>query len=76
MRKPNRYSNFRFREIVLDYIHSDRDRKILIDKFCNNRTMEQIAEIYSLSVSQVKRIIVRDGGIVFGIMAEDEPKEN
>ena len=76
MHRPKRYSNFRFREIVMDYIHSDRDRRILIDKFCNNKTMEQIAEQYQLSVSQVKRIIVRDGEIVFQIMAEDEPKEN
>ncbi|MBP5725980.1 MAG: sigma-70 family RNA polymerase sigma factor [Clostridia bacterium] len=74
MDKPTRYSNFRFREIAEEYIHSDRDRRILIEKFCNKKTIEQIAERFELSVSQVKRVIVRDGETVFGIMAEDEPK--
>ena len=73
METPKRYSNSRLREIVEDYIHSERNRRILIDKYCNNKTIEQIAEIHELSVSQVKRIITRDGMIIFTIMAEDEP---
>jgi len=74
MEIPKRYSNFRLREIVEEYIHSERDRRILIEKFCNRKTIEQIAEKYELSVSQVKRVITRDGIVVFGIMAEDDPK--
>ena len=73
METPKRYSNSRLREIVEDYIHSERNRRILVDKYCNNKTIEQIAEIHELSVSQVKRIITRDGMIIFTIMAEDEP---
>ena len=73
METPKRYSNSRLREIVEDYIHSERNRRILVDKYCNNKTIEQIAEIHELSVSQVKRIITRDGMIIFAIMAEDEP---
>lgn len=76
MGTPKRYSNSRLREIVEDYIHSERNRRILIDKYCDNKTMEQIAEIHELSVSQVKRIITRDGLIIFSIMEEDEPKMN
>ena len=75
MQTPKRYSNSRIREIIEDFIHSDRNRQILIEKFCNNRTMEQIAELFDLSVSQVKRIVTKDGMIIFGIMAEDEQKK-
>ena len=73
METPKLYSNSRLREIIDDYIHSERDRQILTDKFCDKKTMEQIAEIHELSVSQVKRIITRDGMIIFSIMAEDDP---
>lgn len=74
MEIPKRYSNFRLREIVEEYIHSERNRRILIEKFCNKKTIEQIAEKYELSVSQVKRVVTRDGITVFEIMAEDDPK--
>ena len=74
METPKRYSNSRLREIIEDYIHSERDRRILTEKYCNHKTMEQIAEIFELSVSQVKRIITRDGQIIFGIMAELDPE--
>ena len=72
METPKQYSNFRLREIVEEFIHSERDRRILVEKFCNRKTMDQIAEKYELSVSQVKRIITRDGEIVFRIMAEGD----
>ena len=71
METPKQYSNFRLREIVEEFIHSDRDRLILVEKYCNKKTMEQIAEKYDLSVSQVKRIVTRGGETVFRIMAED-----
>ena len=72
METPKQYSNFRLREIVEEFIHSERDRRILVEKYCNRKTIEQIAEKYELSVSQVKRIITRDGGTVFRIMAEED----
>ena len=75
MKTPKIYSNVRFREIVEEFIHSERDRKILIEKYCNKKTIEQTAEIFELSVTQVKRIITRDGEIVFSIMAKDELKK-
>lgn len=62
------YSNSRLREIVEEYIHSERDRKILIRKYCDSRTIEQLAEEYELSVSQIKRIIYKHSIIIFSIM--------
>ena len=68
MQKPDRWSNFRFREIVEEYVHSERNRKILIRKYCDNRTIGQLAEEFELSVSQVKRIIYKGAEIVFRMM--------
>ena len=62
------WTNSRFREITEEYIHSERDRHLLIRKYCDDRTMEQISEEFDLSVSQVKRIIYRGADIVFRIM--------
>ena len=70
METPNRYSNFRLREIVEEFIHSERDRRILIRKYCDKRTIDQLAEEFQMSTSQIKRIITRDGDTVFRIMAE------
>lgn len=76
MKTPKKYSNFRFREIVEEFVHSDRDRAILVEKLCNKKTMEQIAEIFDMSVTQVKRIVTREGITVFDIMAEETPKKD
>ena len=62
------YSNSRLREIVGEYIHSERDRKILIRKYCDSRTIEQLEEEYELSVSQIKRIIYKHSITIFSIM--------
>ena len=71
METPNRYSNFRLREIVEEFIHSERDRRILIRKYCDKRTIDQLAEEFQMSTSQIKRIITRNGDTVFRIMAEE-----
>ena len=65
------YTNSEMRILIDEHIHSERDRKILIEKYCNKKTIEQTAEIFELSVTQVKRIITRDGDTVFRIMAEE-----
>ena len=68
------YSNSRLREIVEDYIHSERDRAVLLRKYCDKRTIEQLAEEFELSVSQIKRIIYKHTMTIFGIMEKDERK--
>lgn len=51
------YTNSRLREIVEDFVHDERARFIMIQKYANNVTLEKLAEETDLSVSQVKRII-------------------
>lgn len=51
------YTNSRLREIVGEFVHDERARRILLRKYADNATIERIAEETELSVSQVKRII-------------------
>lgn len=71
---PKFYSNARLREIVADYIHSDRDRMILIRKYCDKRTIRQLADEFYLSETRIKEIISDGAEIIFTIMAKDEQK--
>ena len=59
------YTNSRLREIVAEYIHDERARRILLRKYADNATLERIAEEEDLSVSQVKRIIKKHYYSVF-----------
>ena len=65
------YSNSRMIEIVKDYIHHSRDRRIMLHKYVEGDTLEKIAEDFDLSVSQVKRIIRKNSDIVFRHMKEN-----
>lgn len=51
------YTNSRLREIVGEYVHDERARRLLIRKYADNVTLERLAEEEYLSVSQVKRIL-------------------
>lgn len=68
------WSNSRLREIIEDYVHSERDRAVLLRKHCDHRTIEQLAEEFELSDSQIKRIIYKHTMTIFGIMEKDERK--
>ena len=59
------YTNSHLREIVEDYVHDERARRIMIQKYANNITLERIAEEEDISVSQVKRIIKKHYHSVF-----------
>ena len=59
------YSNSQIRRIIEDFIHSERDRKILSRRFIDGITLEKLAEEQELSVRQIKNIIYRDEKIIF-----------
>ena len=75
MNIPKFYSNFRLREIVEEYIHSERDRQVLIEKYCNKKTIKQLADMFYLSETSIKNIISNGAMIIFTIMEKDEPKD-
>ena len=59
------YTNSRIRELIAEYIHSERDRALLERRLIDGITFERLAEEQELSVSQVKRIIWKGSEILF-----------
>lgn len=59
------YTNSQIRRIIEDFIHSERDRKILIRRFIDGVTFEKLAEEQDMSVRQIKNIVYRDEKIIF-----------
>lgn len=56
------YSNSQIREIIGEYIHSERDRAILCRRLIDGITFERLAEEFDLSPRQTREI-VRKGEI-------------
>ena len=59
------YTNSGMILLIDEYIHSERDRKILKRRLIDGITYEGLAEEFDLSVTQIKRIIYRGEDIIF-----------
>ena len=59
------YTNSQVRRIIEDFIHSERDRKILNRRFIDGITFEKLAEEQEMSVRQIKNIVYRCEKIIF-----------
>lgn len=59
------YTNSQIKELILEHIHSARDRKILFRRLVDGITFEKLAEEFGLSTVQVKRIIYKQEEILF-----------
>ena len=49
--------NSEIQHIIDEYIHNERHREILHDRWIDGLTFEELAEMYDYSVRQVKRIV-------------------
>ena len=58
-------TNSQIKAVIEEYIHSERDRKILLDRFVNGYTFERIAEIHDMSTVQIKRIVYKNEMTLF-----------
>lgn len=66
MRRKNRdFSNFKFAEAVAEFVHSERNRKMLIRFYVDDATYDDLCNEFNLSLSQVKRIVDVQGMIAF-----------
>ena len=54
------YTNSRVTEVIDEYIHSERDRNILKDRYINGLTYEKISERHNLSVKQIRNILCKN----------------
>lgn len=59
------YSNSQIRELIGEYIHSERDRGILERRLIDGITFERIAEENEMSVRQIKNIVYKGEEILF-----------
>lgn len=59
------YTNSGVSSLIDEYIHSERDRKILKRRLIDGITYEALAEEFDLSVTQVKRIVYKCEDIIF-----------
>lgn len=58
-------TNSHITEVISEYIHSERDRGILLDRYVNGYTFERISEKYDMSTVQIKRIVYKNEMTVF-----------
>ena len=59
------YTNSEIRAIIDEWIHSERDRKILYRRLIDGLTIEELAEEFDRSPRQMQRIINKLQTIVF-----------
>jgi len=59
------YTNSQIREVIAEYIHSERDRAVLCSRLIDGITIEKLGEMYELSPRQIKNILRRDEEIIF-----------
>ena len=59
------YTNSQVEKVIDEYIHSERDRKILKRRLIDGICYEPLAEEFDLSVRQVKSIIYKGEDVIF-----------
>ena len=53
------YSNSQIREIIEEWIHSERNRRILERRLVDGITFEQLADEFDMSPRQMKNIVYK-----------------
>lgn len=59
------YTNSRISELISEYIHSERDRKIMMRRLIDGICFEPLAEEFDMSVRQVKNIVYKGSEKIF-----------
>lgn len=53
------YTNSQIRALIAEYIHSERDRRILERRLIDGITFDRLAEEFAMSVRQTKSIVYK-----------------
>ena len=59
------YTNSQIRELIAEYIHSERDRRILERRLIDGITIERLAEEFDMSPRQIHNIVKKNESILF-----------
>lgn len=62
------YTNSQISHLIDEYIHSERNRKILKRRLIDGLTYERLAEEFDLSVRQTKKIVYKSEELLFQYM--------
>ena len=72
-KKPELFSNYRFRELVDEFVQGEINRQILLLFYVEDRTQEEIEVMLPVSVSIIKRVCKRYGIPIFRMMEKNDP---
>ena len=53
------YTNSRMRELIAEYIHSSRDRDLLLRRLVDGATFDQLSTEFDLTSRQIRRIVYK-----------------
>ena len=59
------YSNSEITRVIDEYIHNERNRRILKRRYIDGICLEPLAEDFGLSVTQIKNIIYGNEDVIF-----------
>ena len=59
------YTNSQITHLINEYIHSERDRRMLIRRLVDGVCFEPLAEEFDMSVRQVKSIVYKCQKVLF-----------
>ena len=59
------YTNSQIRELIAEYIHSERDRKILERRLIDGIVFEKLAEEFDMSPRQIRNVVHKCETILF-----------
>lgn len=59
------YTNSRIRELIAEYIHSERDRAILSRRLIDGVTFERLAEEFDMSPKAIRIIVHKQEEVLF-----------
>ena len=77
MNIPERYSNYLLRDIIDEFVHSERDRAILKRKYCDKKTINELAGEFTVSETTIKNVMYKWCDMIFTILVEkSEMTEN
>ena len=66
--KVMQYTNSHIEYVIDEYIHNERNRKILKRRLIDGICYEPLAEEFDMSVSQIKRIVYKGENVVLKLL--------
>ena len=70
-KKPETFSNHRFRELTEEFIQGETDRAMVIRFYVDDKSYGELEREFNVSESTVKRIVHKGGHKIFKMMEKE-----